>query len=381
MRATLESNPIRYLAWLYSSQLQRVIVGALFDIEGEIGESLKPGLDHQVAHSRLQWWREECERAAEGHPVHPLTQQLVAALRELPHLDPASLSRLLAGLSGFVDVTVWDLASATFETRRELTAYCERWAAAMIGPAVAEAGPAVAEGFARESAAPSTRESATPSAHASAAPSAHASAAPSTHASAVSSTHASAAPSAHVSAAPSTHASAAPSTHASAAPSAHASAAPSGHASAVSSTHASAPSSAGWIAIGVALRELEMLQDVARAAHSGKLRIPLDELQAAHVDPAALSKPPWPAALAKLQFDRHETLRAEIARILNGFNSQQQMAGRGIVVWAALACRSSKRVQRALPALPEPGRFDGLSDAWFAWRVARRATVGRFRLS
>jgi phytoene synthase len=286
MRATLESNPTRYFAWLYSSQLQRVILGVLFDIEGEIRESLKPGLDHQVAHSRLQWWREECERAAQGRAAHPLTQQLVVTLKELPHLTQASRSHMLGGLSGFVDVTVWDLASATFETRRELTAYCERWAGAMMGPAVAE-----------------------------------------------------------------------------------------------SFAHESAASSAGWVAIGVALRELEMLQNLALEAHSGRLRIPLDELQAAHADPTALAKPPWPAALAKLQFDRYETLRGEIARILNGFNHQQQMAERGVVVWAALACRSSKRVQRALPALPQTGRFDGLSDAWFAWRAARRATGGRFRLS
>src|SRR2546430_4115889 len=37
-----------------------------------------------------------------------------------------------AGLAGLVDIAVWDLAAATFGTRRELEGYCERWSAAMI---------------------------------------------------------------------------------------------------------------------------------------------------------------------------------------------------------------------------------------------------------
>jgi phytoene synthase len=105
----------------------RAPLGALTALEREIGESLRPGLDHQVAHLRLAWWREECARFAQGCANHPLTREL-GALFSAAGLAPP------AGLVGLVDTAVWDLASATFETRRELAGYCLRWSAAMIEP-------------------------------------------------------------------------------------------------------------------------------------------------------------------------------------------------------------------------------------------------------
>src|SRR5260370_39390337 len=84
MPATPESHSARYFALLYSPASQRLVLDALFGIEREILESLRPGLDHHVAHSRLQWWREECERAVVGRPVHPLTRALVDAVTGAP---------------------------------------------------------------------------------------------------------------------------------------------------------------------------------------------------------------------------------------------------------------------------------------------------------
>src|SRR5512140_3459989 len=133
MSASPDSPSARFFALLYSPPSQRAVLDALFGIEREVSDSLRSGLDHHVAHSRLQWWREECERAASGRAVHPLTEALVDALGG----PRASALPQLAGLTGVVDVAVWDLAGATFETRRELTAYCERWAAAMVEPVVA----------------------------------------------------------------------------------------------------------------------------------------------------------------------------------------------------------------------------------------------------
>ena len=135
MPAAPDWQPTRYLAWLYSPPPHRPLLQALFDIEREIASSVRPGLDHQVAHARLQWWRDECDRCASGHPVHPLTCTLVAASRGATHTPS------LAGLAGLVDTAAWDLAGATFESRRELTAYCERWAAAILQPIVMQAAP------------------------------------------------------------------------------------------------------------------------------------------------------------------------------------------------------------------------------------------------
>jgi len=122
-----ELSATRSLAWLYSSATQRLAITALTALEREIGESLRPGLDHHVAHTRLAWWREECARTAQGYPNHPLTRQVSALFAPLG-------AQPLEGLGGLVDTAVWDLSCATFNTRPELTAYCERWSAAVIAP-------------------------------------------------------------------------------------------------------------------------------------------------------------------------------------------------------------------------------------------------------
>ena len=361
MPATPESHSARYFALLYASATERSVLEALLGIEREVLDSLRIGLDHHVAHSRLQWWREECERATNGRPVHPLTRGLVSALNAAGTSDgaavaaaselsalataaastasasvaPASVARAsvarasaasagpaaavpsaalaadgtqlmvtassaglvaqpratglarLSGLCGIVDVAIWDLAGATFETRRELDAYCERWAAGMIEPLVVP--PAALP--------------------------------------------------------------------------------------------ASATGTTDWRALGAAMREVEFLTELAREAHYGRIRLPLDELEHADVDTSALAKPPWSDAITERLRARHESLRNNISRILIDVDREQQSALRGLLVWAALAWRSSQRAERALPDVLRPGRFDAISDAWFAWRIARRATIGRFRLN
>jgi 15-cis-phytoene synthase len=127
MSARPDAPPTRALAWLYSPAPLREPLAALCALEREISASVRPGLDHHVAHTRLSWWREECARCAAGHPSHPLTRSLAAAFAP----DPGAA---LANLGGLVDGAVWDLAAATFQTRRELAAYCARWSAAMIEP-------------------------------------------------------------------------------------------------------------------------------------------------------------------------------------------------------------------------------------------------------
>src|SRR5215472_13396720 len=176
------ASATRALAWLYAPETQRPLLAALYAIEEEIGASLRPGLDHQVAHARLEWWRAECARTAQARPAHPLTRALADAFagRDLGSL---------AGLAGLVDAAVWDLAAATFETRRELAGYCERWAGAIVGPLAGFAAPEV--------------------------------------------------------------------------------------------------DSAAGRALGAALREGELLAGLARDARAGRLRLPLDELAAAQVDPSA----------------------------------------------------------------------------------------------
>jgi 15-cis-phytoene synthase len=140
MSAKADAQPARALARLYCPPAQRAVFAALLDIEAQLGTGLQRALEHEVAHARLAWWREECARLSAAHPLHPLTRQLQA---HFGSRAPAAL----AGLSGLVDTAAWDLAAATFETRRELDAYCERWSAALVAPLAAAALPAAAPGF------------------------------------------------------------------------------------------------------------------------------------------------------------------------------------------------------------------------------------------
>ena len=279
-------SPSRYLAWLYSPEAQQPVLAKLCEIESEIAGSLRPGIDHHVAHARLQWWQEECERCAQGRPVHPLTRELVKAYGA-PAAGQSGQPSPLAGLRGFVDTAVWDLAGATFETRKELAAYCERWAAAMFETAAGQgvsAGPGELQAVAR------------------------------------------------------------------------------------------------WRALGAAVREIELLAGLAREAHAGRVRIPLDELDRVGVALNCLATPPWPGALETLLSERHEALRATITESVGALGREEQSNHRGLLVWAALAWKQSARAQRALPGIISPRRYHALADGWRAWQAARRAAVGKLRL-
>jgi 15-cis-phytoene synthase len=294
MAETPDSRSARLLASLYSPPDERAVIDALLGIERELATSVEAGVDHSVAHARLQWWRDECERAGEGHGVHPLTQTLARAFATRGHGSaapgPAASAPVLAGLAGFVDTAVWDLASATFDTRRELTAYCERWSNAMFLTAASHA------------------------------------------------------------------------------------------AAGTSATNTSPGTGSAWPALGAAIREIEMLSDLATEANAGRVRIPLDELEARGLDAEALAKTPWPAGLASLLAARHEALRAQLAISVAAISATAQPFVRGLLAWSALAWRQSKRAQTALPNRLRVERFDGLADAWTAWRAARRATKRRFTL-
>src|SRR5579862_2018306 len=70
----LEAGGVRALAWIYCPAAQRRLLGALLGIEREIAASVRVGLDHSIAHTRLAWWRAECARTIAGTPSHPMTR-------------------------------------------------------------------------------------------------------------------------------------------------------------------------------------------------------------------------------------------------------------------------------------------------------------------
>jgi phytoene synthase len=128
----LEGTP-RYFAWLYAGERMQAILRPLFGIEAEINTALQPGLEHSVAHVRMSWWAEEAQRVRGGHALHPLTRALLAQRPAAAGAGP--------DFSALVDIATWDLAGATFETRAELTGYCDRWAQAIPQLAATWAAP------------------------------------------------------------------------------------------------------------------------------------------------------------------------------------------------------------------------------------------------
>lgn len=255
---------LRYFVWLYSPPDQQRVVQSLLGLEREIAGTQRAVTEHQVVHVRLEWWRAESERLTAGNPIHPLTRALSEEARRL------KLPTVPAALSGFVDVATWDLAGATFESQREVTAYCERWSMAMFG------------------------------------------------------------------------------------------------------TIAAFASAAGAMqALGAAVREIEFLAELARDARAGRLRLPLDELERIGADPRSLTKLPWPEAVAALVGERAAALRATVTAGLEELRRGETERVRSLFVWAGLALRLARRIERALPGPVMPGRADTLAESWQAWRAAR----------
>lgn len=108
---------MRYFSLLYAPEDKRDQLCALFVIDAEIRESAQSA-NHDVAHTRLQWWRGEIDRLVNGNPQHPATR----ILNDTPPADRASFSKLHETLVA-ADM---DLARMTYSNMRELRAYCSR---------------------------------------------------------------------------------------------------------------------------------------------------------------------------------------------------------------------------------------------------------------
>jgi phytoene synthase len=119
----------RHLVWLFAPAGTREALAALFAVESEIAASLRPGLDHGIAHARLEWWDGECGRLASGRPTHPFTRLLLDGALALQASPP--------DLSGLVYAARVDLAAVACETRAELDDVLQSWARAAFRTVVA----------------------------------------------------------------------------------------------------------------------------------------------------------------------------------------------------------------------------------------------------
>src|SRR5690349_12842343 len=81
---------MRYFALLYAAPEHRDAFTALMVIDSEIRASINAA--HEVAHTRMQWWRAEVDRLVNRNPQHPATQLLQNAL---PNAEYSRLHELL----------------------------------------------------------------------------------------------------------------------------------------------------------------------------------------------------------------------------------------------------------------------------------------------
>lgn len=108
---------MRYFSLLYTPDDRRDAVLALYAIDAEIRESSRSA-SHDVAHTRLTWWRAETDRLVNGNPQHPATRLLYDRWR-----GERSVFSKLHEMLAAADM---DLARMTFNNERELRAYCAR---------------------------------------------------------------------------------------------------------------------------------------------------------------------------------------------------------------------------------------------------------------
>jgi phytoene synthase len=121
-RAAPPGSP-RYFSLLYTPPEKREVLTALYVVALEIADSAR-SVSHDVAHTRLAWWRNEVDRLANEMPQHPAARVLLP-LRTVPGLQLARFNDLMLAADA-------DLACLTFSTRAELTAYTERSGGALF---------------------------------------------------------------------------------------------------------------------------------------------------------------------------------------------------------------------------------------------------------
>jgi phytoene synthase len=111
------AGSLRYYAVLFASPAARPLLHACYALEAELRETAVSA-NHDISHTRLQWWRDELAQLNEGQPRHPVTRALAPAIAA----RPADLGLL----RDLVVAAEFDLAHCTYDDWLELEAYCGR---------------------------------------------------------------------------------------------------------------------------------------------------------------------------------------------------------------------------------------------------------------
>ncbi|NDE01179.1 MAG: hypothetical protein EBZ91_05385 [Gammaproteobacteria bacterium] len=115
----------RELVQRFAPLSNRPALAALFSIEKEVLDTLRPTLEHTVSHAKLGWWSDELERLALGRPAHPAAVALARVAEARGRSAPD-----LRALAEHASVA---LACIAFVERDELDAHLRHWASARAG--------------------------------------------------------------------------------------------------------------------------------------------------------------------------------------------------------------------------------------------------------
>ena len=122
--------------------------------------------------------------------------------------------------------------------------------------------------------------------------------------------------------------------------------------------------------LGSAVRQAELLHDLERDLARGRLYAPLQALEAAGIDPPALSQHPGRLTASDFAREWRGKVRAELDALpLVLADPEQRSAQRHGLVLAALHAR---RLERDAAAITGRAELAPLPRLWTAWRVAMR---------
>jgi len=146
------AGSVRYFVLLYTPQARRRALASLLALADEIGAGLERGLDHALAHTRLDWWGRAADQYRAGIAQHPLLRILLGATSEGARLDLQALIRAAqidlaeaqraAAAGAHTRAALFVLAAgalgATGLTAQQREALAELGALTAAGPASAE---------------------------------------------------------------------------------------------------------------------------------------------------------------------------------------------------------------------------------------------------
>jgi phytoene/squalene synthetase len=124
--------------------------------------------------------------------------------------------------------------------------------------------------------------------------------------------------------------------------------------------------------VGAAVAEVEWLRDLRGDAVAGRLRLPLDALGHAGVEPAHLLQEPMPASLAQLLAARKARLGAELQALPRALDRAERNVQRQGLVLAALHAKLLDRVDHNAGIARTRAEVPPWTRLWTAWRAAVR---------